>query len=225
MKTTLPTQDKYSYLISLGLHAVIILIFALISLKVKPQTKWQQFDWIMDSEPVGADSPFLRANAGAPKAAGEKATPAEAVPAQESHSLHDIESPLLEIPTETKTRIQTTPSRDSRFTQALSPAQSTGSGEADGTGFSFSLIDGGSDAYFIHETKPKITPLEDDVVIVEFSLSAAGRVKMNDLNVISYRRAAHWDALKEEMRSWRFGFTGAYKPEKRYRIRCNFTLR
>ncbi|MCB5270245.1 MAG: hypothetical protein LHW56_00210 [Candidatus Cloacimonetes bacterium] len=225
MKGSLPSQDKYAYLISLGLHALILVIFALISLNVKTQTKWQQFDWILESEPVGADSPYPSANAGTPQAAGEKATPAKAVSAEESQSFHDIESPLLEIPTETKTRIQTTPSRDSRLTQALSPTQSTGGGEGNASGFSLSLIDGGSDAYFIHETKPKITPLEDDVVIVEFSLSAEGRVKMNNLNVISYRRAAHWEALREEMRSWRFGFTGAYKPEKRYRIRCNFKLR
>lgn len=225
MKISPSAHDKYSYLISLGLHALILLIFALISLNVKTQAKWQQFDWIMDSKPIGADSPYPRASAGTPQATGEKARSTEAFSAQESQSFHDIESPLLEIPTETKTKIQTTPSRDSRFTQALSPAQSTSTGEGNASGFSLSLIDGGSDAYFIHETKPKISPLEDDVVIVEFSLTAEGRVRMNDLNVISYRRAAHWEALRQEMSSWRFGFTGAYKPEKRYRIRCNFKLR
>ena len=226
MKSTLPTFDKYSYLISLGLHALLLLIFAIISFNVaKPQTKWHQFDWIIEPESEGVIGSYPNANEGMPESAGAMAKPAEVLPAQKSPALHDIESPLLESPAQTKPKIETAPLRESPFTQSQSTSAGTGTGVAGSSGLSMSLIEGGSDAYFIRETKPKITPLENDVVIVEFSLSADGRVQMNSLNVISYRRAAHWEALREEMHAWRFGFTGTYKPEKRYRIRCNFHLR
>lgn len=225
MKVSLPIRDKYPFLISLGLHGLILLIFALISLNVKPETRWHQFEWLVASEPKAAASPFPSSNEGAPQAAARASKPAKAVSGQESHSFHDIESPLLESPTQVKPKIQTTPVRESPLSPALNSAANTAAGDAGTAGFSYSMLDGGSDAYFIRETKPKITPLEDDVVIVEFSLSANGRVNMNSLNVISYRRAAHWEALRKEMGSWIFGFTGAYKPEQLYRIRCNFTLR
>lgn len=223
MKSALPIREKYPYLISLVLHGLILLIFAIISLNVKPQAKWHQFDWILASEPKGASS-FSQGNAAAQHSAGEIPVLSEPIPEAENQRPQDIESPVLESPAPAKTRIQTAPLRDKSLSQGLISAGNSSSGEADAAGSSLSLIEGGSDAYFIHETRPRITPLENDVVIVEFSLAADGRVQMNSVNVISYRRAAHWEALQEEMRSWRFGFTGAYKPEKRYRIRCNFKL-
>lgn len=221
MKDTLPGHNKYSYLISLVLHGLIVLIFALISLNVKPQSKWQQFDWILDSDHQGNIGSFPKANEEAAQATGEMSKPATALPTKESHSSNDIESPILEGPTQTKPKIQTAPLRESSLNQTPGFTNGTGGDETN----SLSLLEGGSDAYFIRKSSPRIIPLEDDIVTVEFSLSADGRVDMNSLNVIKYRRSAHWEALREEMRSWRFGFTGAFKPEKRYRIQCNFKLR
>ncbi|MCB5252566.1 MAG: hypothetical protein RBR69_00235 [Candidatus Cloacimonadaceae bacterium] len=223
MKSAPPLYEKYPYLISLALHALILLIFAIISLNVKPQAKWQQFEWISASEPTMAASSLAKADAA--HSASETSVSSEGSQELESHQLHDIESPAIASPAPAKTRIKTAPLRETSLGQTLNPSVNGSTGAAEAAGSSLSLIEGGSDAYFIHETKPRITPLEDDVVIVEFALSSDGRVKMNSVNVISYRRAAHWEALREEMHSWRFGFTGAYKAEKRYRIRCNFKLR
>jgi hypothetical protein len=219
VKLALPIWRKNPYLISLGLHGLLLLIFALVSFNVKPPTQWHQFDLMLDPPPKGAPSSAAGASSGKPKAATKIAKPAESVP-ELAHSLQDIESPLLDSPVQTKPKIETKPRRET----PLSPAANT-VGNTGAAGFSFSLIEGDSDAYFIYETKPQIRPLENDVVVVEFSLSADGRIKMNDLKVERYNSGAHWEALQQEMRSWRFGFTGAYNPEKRYRIRCDFRLR
>jgi hypothetical protein len=220
-----PLAQKYPYLISVAIHALILLLFALLSLQVEPQVSWHHFDWLMDpAEDVVASAAATTGDFEA--TASEPATEApEASVSEQNPQVQAIESPLLESPSISNPGIQPSISRNPALTEALRSAQSNGEEGQNAAGYSSTLIEGGSDAFFIRESKPKIKPLEDDVVIVEFALTRDGRIAMNSVNVISYRRAAHWEALRDEMRNWRFGFTGAYDASKRYRIRCNFTLR
>ena len=226
-----PILEKYPYLISVLVHGLILLLFMLISLNPEVSKQWHQFDWIIEqreeppfTEPIHASVPTgveTPASAIEREESGQK----EESIAEENPKVAPIESPLFELPQSQATAPITNIERNPSLTEALSSA-GVDTSEAFGTGgYSSSLIEGGSDAYFLHETKPWVTPLMDDVVIVEFKLGRDGRVDMNSLSVISYRKAEHWEALRIAMRDWRFGFTGPYNPAKKYRIRCNFTLR
>jgi hypothetical protein len=64
----------------------------------------------------------------------------------------------------------------------------------------------------------------DDEVLFDFRLSESGRVIMSSVSVISYRQSAHWEAIRREMPSWRFGFKGRYNSERVYRMRVVFKV-
>ncbi len=232
-----PAAKKQSYLISIGLHLVLVLIFMLITLRMEPQRRWHDFEWILSpAEPdlmaetistAGTMPSEIPATVAAPSdnLVNDLSSSAQQVSETVNPSVPHIESPLLESPADTKPGITTDITRDPRLTQALSNAGEDGPGLSVSGSYSSSLIEGGSDAYFLRETKPRINPLMDDVVTVEFALNRNGTVDMSSLNVLNYKRAEHWEALRLAMREWRFGFTGPYNSSKRYRIRCNFTLK
>ncbi|MDI3503131.1 MAG: hypothetical protein PWP64_67 [Candidatus Cloacimonadota bacterium] len=218
-----PLVKRYPYLLSLGIHALLLLILAFLSINVKQQTQWHQIDWYMDTEEEVISAGTKAASENIPDDTAAKDEPRTASSTEQNQQVIAIESPLLETPKISDQVIEPEVSRDPVLTEALSATlRNPDSGQAN-SGI-FTVIEGGSDAFFIRESKPKIQPLEDDQVIVEFALKRDGTIDMNSVNVISYRRAAHWEALRAEMHNWRFGFTGAYDASKRYRIRCNFTL-
>ncbi len=206
------------YLISAGMHFILLLLLALWSINMEDNRRWYQFDWLSE------------ADLGSLEAAGQPGD-ATAQPANEQlqaveDNATNAEAPVIEQPVwdsmDASTPIANPNLNPSNLSSSLREAATPqGSGA---TGYSSSLLEGGGDAYFIREVAPKITPLMDDTVIVEFTLNRDGRVNMSSVSVISYRRAEHFRALREAMRDWRFGFTGAYEQSRVYRIRCNFSL-
>lgn len=227
-----PVLQRYPYLISVGIHVVILLLFMLISLNTEANQQWHEFDWILEqreeppiTEPMQSSLPRANEESSASMEIPEDTGVSEETELVQNPVVSPIESPLLEVPNQDTGAAVTSIERNPSLTEALSSAGVDATNPLGTGGYSSTLIEGGSDAYFLHETRPNIKPLMDDTVIVEFRLLSSGRVDMSSLSVVSYRRAEHWEALRVAMRDWRFGFTGPYNSEKRYRIRCNFTLR
>lgn len=227
-----PILSKYSYLISIGIHAIILLLFMFISLRIDEQQKWHEIDLIFEqqkeplfTEPNQSSSPSILEENSASKDITESTVIHEESEVVQNPLVSPIDSPLLELPDEGNRVPITSIERNPSLTEALTSAIAKNDNPLEAGGYSSALVEGGSDAYFLHETKPNIKPLMDDTVIVEFKLLSNGRVDMSSISVVSYRRAEHWETLRKAMKDWRFGFTGPYNPEKRYRIRCNFTLK
>jgi hypothetical protein len=205
------------YLISTLLHLLILFLLALWNIRIENPQRWYQFEWLSE------------ANLGAMPGTQENELSSDEAPVQEDSAtpaMPQIETPILQSPlweaTESRAPIADAGEINQKLSRRLQDAAPVAGQNS--AGYSSQLLEGGGDAYFIKETSPDITPLMDDSVIVEFRLSRDGSVIMNDLKVISYRRAEHWHALREAMKAWRFGFNKAYDPSRLYRIRCNFVL-
>lgn len=213
-----PAPFYKPYLISASLHLLLLLVLALWTVSVRDNSRWYQFEWLSE-----ADLGRLEAAGRPGEPLAEPST--DALPRATEETTTDaapvIEQPVWDSP-DSSTPIANPAASTANISSSLrESALPLGSGSAR---YSSSLLEGGGDAYFIREVPPNINPLIDDTVIVEFTLSRDGRVNMSSVSVISYRRAEHFRALREAMREWRFGFTGAYEPSKVYRIRCNFSL-
>jgi hypothetical protein len=207
------------YIVSTAIHLVLLVLLALWTVSTENQQRWYRFDWLSEADLGTVDG---AARAGDPAAS----------PSTEQSLGPEADAPVLEAPQIEQPVWENTDIRNSiadpvavkdKLASSLREAGST-QGIPSGS-YSSNLLEGGGDAFFIRETAPQITPLMDDSVVVEFSLNRNGTVAMNSLKVISYRKAEHWRALREAMRGWRFGFTGAYVPGNIYRISCNFKLR
>jgi hypothetical protein len=213
------SSKAYSpYLISGFIHLLLLLLLGFLYINIDTRQRWHQFEWITEMEPGVVGKAFPQAEFGEDSTKPSDPTASEEV---------EPTTPLIENPHWENTEQQNViidPSTISRDNiSALKDDGRVGNGES--LAYSSSLIEGGADVFFIRETIPSITPLMDDSVVVEFSINRDGTVDMNSIKVISYRKAEHWYSLYEAMRSWRFGFTGAYNPRKLYQIRCNFRLK
>ena len=211
------TRKYSSYLISGCIHLLVLLLLAFMYVHTDTRQSWHQFEWlsaveqgIVDEAIPGVESEMESALDADPEAAEEIIV---APPLLESPHWESIEnsSPIVD---------PAALNRD--LANALKDDSSTGASES--APYSSSMLEGGADVYFIRETSRSITPLMDDSVVVEFYIDKDGSVMMNSIKVLSYRKAEHWRSLREAMKNWRFGFTGAYNPRKVYRIRCNFRL-
>lgn len=207
------------YMISLIIHLSLLLLLSLWKIIVEDPQKWYEFEWLSRESYIGSVAP----------AAAGKDTAEDAIAdipqtdTESSVSSEDfIEQPSWDSTDNNVPNPNTNVIRSDLSTTIHDSGLPRGGSSS---GLSLDLTQGGGDAYFIRESLPDISPLMDDTVVVEFSLNRDGSVRMNSVKVISYRRAEHWRALRDAMRSWRFGFTGGYNPNNVYRISCRFTIK
>lgn len=228
----LPPQFKNSYALSGMIHAVILILLALLTLRPEIAKRWHEIEWeipptTIDQEP-GRSAPLTNPE---PMQAPSTATPSQVVP--ENATVNPevkaipspvIQTPVLEQPDEANSSVRITRNRNvsDALRNVLPSGPTSGGGD---TGFSAALESGSGDAYIISQSIPKISPVVDDEVVVRFRLSEGGTVIMTSLEVISYRQAVHVEALRKEMPSWRFGFRGQYDPQRLYSLRCKFITR
>ncbi|MDD2210280.1 MAG: hypothetical protein PHN71_03035 [Candidatus Cloacimonetes bacterium] len=208
-----------AYAISIFIHIVVFGIFSVLHLNTKNQQKWHSFDWLSETNMGRVNT---SAQYGENKGLKNLDSMVKNQPESGNASASKIESPFLESIENQEPAIN--PQRiTGSISDKLKEAGSIGNPES--KAYYSNMLEGDADVYFINETLPTIAPLINDSVVVEFSLYRDGKVNMNRVKVITYRRSEHWLSLKEAMQSWRFGFTGTYNAQRVYRIRCNFTLR
>lgn len=226
MKNQYPLKLKDNpYLQSALLHLILLLIMALVHFSIQPKQSWYQFDWLSEKSEIEdvlatiSEAPYdsyEEENISISDDNFEESLP-EAMDISPGES--EIAEKLSEEPKqEEKTQLSGT------MAKLLNPKSSAGSAVRGTQGFQTSFLQGDSEAYFTHSKTPDVKPLMDDSVVVEFKLNANGKVNMSTVNVISYRKAEHWQALRKAMEAWKFGFKGAYNPNQIYRIKCNFSL-
>lgn len=222
------SQSRSSIAISLALHLLVLFILGLLYLRPLEIPRWHEFEWLSPDNPeerIPAEQSV--AGSDAPAAPLAPSRPTEAVSALINPAAKPITSPLIETPVmgdhsdEHSTPVQIDHS-------AISGALHNVGNVADATGTAYgynaSLVSGSSEAYIIRQNPPKINPLMDDEVLIEFRLSESGRVLMNTVSVLSYKQSAHWEAIRAEMPAWRFGFKNRYNAERTYRIRVVFRV-
>lgn len=217
-----------SYAISLAVHLLLLLLLGLFWFRPAELTKWHEFEWITDAESqelsaaetpsIGTDIPGAAGDteAGAPLAAPANAT------------VKPITSPLIETPVIGDTReSQANPAIIDHSELSGQMRDVGNANESTGTDYAYnaSLVSGSAEAYIIRQSPPKISPQMDDEVLIEFRLSESGQVLMNTVSVLSYRQSVHWEAIRKEMPSWRFGFKGLYNAGRTYRIRVVFRVK
>jgi TonB family protein len=217
------------YLLSIVVHAVLLLIMALLAIHPAIQVKWHSFEWSQE-QPQKLEIPA--SSKGDTQRSASQEIKAVAPVAAVSQS---IEQPItkgetnsvLEQPKIADTSIIEPNRSASRVVRNLgkNALRSIGENLPGGDyGFSGSLEQGGGEAYIISQPKPAIIPSEEGEVYLEFKLDQAGRVDMSSVNIISYSTASYADAVQKALRSWKFGFKGRYEPNRIYRIRCKFVI-
>lgn len=221
------TKDKRMHsalVISLALHLFILLILAFIYYTPVMQKIWHEFDWLSpDISEIAPPEPqgITESAAGIPK-------PAEKVhTTQESEVIRPIQSPLIESPVISDAPAQSGWYEEISHTQGSAKLSAVGdipSNSGGASPYNAALVSGAAEAYIIRQNPPKISPLSDDEVLIDFQLSESGRVLMNTVNVLSYKESAHWEAIRKVMPSWRFGFKGQYNSQRVYRIRIVFRV-
>lgn len=203
---------------SLALHLLIIIVLALWHIKTEPVRNWHSFEWF--NKAALEQSKLDQSHVLSPQA-GQGLLSANEFSEQISGGEEASPSRIIEMPSFSQ---DSTNESDIDFSME-DLRLGVDSQNSNAYGDRALQLQGKSDAFFIRETLPTITPLMDDNVVVEFKLDRDGKVLMSSINVVSYRKAEHVQSLRKAMEEWKFGFTGKYKPDQIYRIRCKFTLR
>jgi hypothetical protein len=209
---------QHPVLYSLTLHILIIIIFALWHIRSESMKNWHSFEWFNKAsfEQTKLDQSHVLSHQ-----AGEGLLAADELSEQVSGGEETSPSRIIEMP-----KLSQDSSDESEIDFSMGDLRLGVDGQNSGVQGERTLqLQGKSDAFFIRETLPNITPLMDDNVVVEFKIGRDGKVLMSSINVVSYRKAEHVQSLRKAMEEWKFGFTGKYKPDQSYRIRCKFTLR
>jgi hypothetical protein len=222
------SQSRSSLAISLALHLLLLFILGLLHLSPLEIPRWHEFEWLSPDPPeqaIPAEQSLMGSDAPAADIAASH--PVEAASAPLNPAVKPITSPLIETPVlGDQSAEHSAPVQIDHA--AISGALHNVGNVADATGTAYgynaSLVSGSSEAYIIRQSPPKINPMMDDEVLIEFRLSESGRVLMNTVSVLSYKQSAHWEAIRTEMPSWRFGFKSRYNADRLYRIRVVFRV-
>ncbi|HQQ67550.1 MAG TPA: hypothetical protein PLX77_01855 [Candidatus Cloacimonadota bacterium] len=210
--------------LSVALHLLILLILAFFYTNPQEQTIWHEFEWFSDEFSDVA----LRAEI----SQEEEQNPAQARGGQQQKASMATENPeakttpstLIEAPVIDYSEISNTPGNAIDIPHTAHSVPGVNSASESGSSYNSSLVSGSAEAYIIRQSPPRISALMDDEVLFDFRLSESGRVIMSSVSVISYRQSAHWEAIRREMPSWRFGFKGRYNSERVYRMRVVFKV-
>lgn len=216
-----------SYAISFVLHGLIFLLLAIIWYHPADIPKWHEFEWVSEDLPKSTTLTDIEQHGTEDiqnPASSESGSP---LSAHQNTAVKPMSSPLIETPVIGDDHAsQATVDRIDHADLTGHLPKPSDSGLGNGTDFAYnaSLVSGSSEAYIIRQNPPQITPLMDDEVLIEFKLSDSGRVLMNTVSVLSYKQSAHWEAIRKEMPSWRFGFKAKYNMNRVYRIRVIFRI-
>ena len=218
---------RLSYAISIGTHLLILLILAFIYYRVPQAKSWHEFEWL--SPPDFVQELDKQERQGFAEAAPSiPSSGAQALSPQHSQQPKPGVSNLIESPVIDHTSSQPGAFEELKRGTGSDAFAAVGDHLANpghASGYNASLVSGAAEAYIIRQNPPKISPLSDDEVLIDFKLSESGRVLMNSVNVLAYKESAHWEAIRREMPSWRFGFKGQYHQDRIYRIRVVFRVR
>lgn len=219
---------RNAYIQSLLIHAVLIIILALMIIKPKLPQHWHVFEWEFNgnleagkeqsSKGVIPNSPSEVADiASTITSAGDLQT---SEPAIVTSNPRIIESPVIEAPSTSFSENNTT-NRKRNASSLLSIGNTIPGGNS---GFSADMEMGNGEAYIIQQAKPNIVPTMDGEVLLEFKLNNRGSVDINSVKIISFSSTTYVEAVKKVLPQWQFGFKGAYQADKLYRIRCRFVV-
>jgi len=222
---------KNGYVLSFIGHLLLLLLLALLVIKPTFPTKWHSFEWELQDTPklsstlasTGISPVPTTSIAEKQSVIQEEPLPQSPPPVAVKQQARILESPVIDTPNNsTIANPQTIRTSRTRTSDAL---RSLGNTLPSGNfGFSSNLEQGDGNAYIITQPKPVIIPDVDGEVYLEFKLNQKGGVEMKSLIVITYSSASYVEAVKKVLPEWRFGFRGAYNPERKYRIKCNFVV-
>ncbi len=216
------------YTVSAFVHLILLIILALLIIKPFVPSRWHSFEWELDPAKPLQEPASNKGVSG--KAVEEDSTPVQETVREENKGTSPANvipaeiAPILDVPKPIDISASTNaPVRAVRkFSSTL---RNMGENLATGNlGFSASMEQGGGEAYIISQPKPQIVPTEEGEVYLEFKLTPTGKVDSSSINVLSYNSAAYLESVRKAMASWKFGFRGAYNPERLYRIRCKFVV-
>lgn len=218
-KDTMLKLLRHPFSYSVSLHILLMLIFALWQLNIEPKKSWHSFEWFTQTTLFDQINPDKSLLSGSDMKHG--LLTAEELLEQISAREEASASSIIEMPmfSQDSTAANDMDFLADDFRLGMDGINNMGQGERT------LQLQGKTDAFFIREIVPTITPLMDDNVVVEFRLDREGKVLMSSINVVSYRKAEHYQSLRKAMEDWKFGFTGKYDPQQTYRIRCKFTVR
>jgi hypothetical protein len=219
---------RNAYIQSLLIHAVLIIILALMIIKPQIPHHWHVFEWEISgdvearneqsSKGIIPNSPSEVADiASTITSAGDLQT---SEPAIVTSNPKLIESPVIEAPSTSFSENNTT-NRKRNANPLLSIGNTIPGGNS---GFSADMEMGNGDAYIIQQAKPNITPTMDGEVLIEFKLSNRGSVDTNSVKILSFSSTNYVEAVQKVLPQWQFGFKGAYQADRLYRIRCRFVV-
>lgn len=218
-----------SYALSIAIHLLVLLILALLYSQPAKTIHWHQFEWSSPEQAVLPSEISLQEESGGSQQDEIAAKPVKGISAPALNpQVEAISSPLIESPVIVENAqpvVAPAGSERGENSGALSGVGESSEGGRPGSGYNASLVSGAAEAYIIRQTVPKISPIMDDEILIDFRLSESGKVQMNSVQVQTYKAAAHWDAIRKEMPNWRFGFKGVYKAERVYRIRVVFSVK
>lgn len=221
------TQPKSSYAISIALHLILLLLLSLIFYRPTKLPNWHEFEWFTDAtkeEMLPAALQNIGSNTPNTDAATHSGQPVAAKP---NAAVKPITSPMIETPVLGEAdgaSSAVAPTDNSALVGHLQNLGEAVTSSGNAYGYNASLVSGSSEAFIIKQNPPKIRPIMDDEVQIEFRLSESGRVLMNTVSVLTYKQSLHWEAIRAEMPAWRFGFKAKYNADRIYRIRVVFRV-
>ncbi|MBP7117911.1 MAG: hypothetical protein KBB33_06225 [Candidatus Cloacimonetes bacterium] len=217
-------RGSSSMALSVVLHLLILLILAFFYTNPQEQTIWHEFEWFSD-ELRDADLPSEisreeELNPAQPRDGEQQRAPM----AIENAEAPATSSTLIEAPVIDDNEIDSHPGNAINSPHIAYTVPGVNSATDGGSSYNSSLVSGSAEAYIIRQSPPRISAIMDDEVLFDFKLSESGKVIMSSVSVISYRQSTHWEAIRKEMPSWRFGFKGRYNSERVYRMRVVFKV-
>ncbi|HOH59556.1 MAG TPA: hypothetical protein PLI73_01470 [Candidatus Cloacimonadota bacterium] len=217
-------QGSSSMAISVVLHLLILLILAFFYANPQEQTIWHEFEWFSDDLSV-ADLPAeISREEEENQAQAREGEQQRAPMATENTEAPATPSTLIEAPVIDDNELHNHPGNAIDIPHTAYTVPGVNSATDSGSSYNSSLVSGSAEAYIIRQNPPRISAIMDDEVLFDFKLAESGKVIMSSVSVISYRQSAHWEAIRREMPSWRFGFKGRYNSERVYRMRVVFKV-
>ncbi|MDZ4121580.1 MAG: hypothetical protein U1C33_04125 [Candidatus Cloacimonadaceae bacterium] len=217
------------------IHAILLLILALVTLHPTEPIRWHSFDWEQNytteiPEKRGDRLPDTSGNTRpdtSPEQVGQIPIPSQDHFAEETSSPVAIANPiearseLIETPSfskQVKTPASSSLPRDQRAVSYLRDVpygSKTGKGSGnDGFGTDFD----GEGVNIVSRIAPNVEATIYGTVTMEFRLNSDGNVVSESITVRSYTASEYIRASVNALEKWKFSFVGRYDRNRIYRI-------
>jgi len=228
LKLKLNPRFANGYTLSALAHIILLVLLALLMIKPFVSSQWHSFEWVLEDENPSEEAASTKGVLGkaeiSPLVNIANQASEEGSVSPSASSVPSELAPIIEQPKPINSN-SSSKEQVKAIRRTSSALRSVGENLPTGNmGFSSSMEQGGGEAYIVSQSKPQIVPNEEGEVYLEFKLTPTGNVDYNSINVITYSSAAYVESVRRAMRTWKFGFRGAYNPDRLYRIRCKFVI-